>query len=190
MNLDPRYRWYRIQLKDENLKPCTYTFRGVTIGELRKAGTKPSKFDAEQYILETVVFPNKDWNNMLAGVCAKLLREIYKYSGIDDEGRTFGEAIAWIQSENGNLEAAAIAMIPSCTPDVLENCDPFHYAKFLIMGKFQFETMTGIPVEQAFSMGQQPANGIDPTPQPGPAVLPGPGEVGYQVENAFEWKRQ
>lgn len=187
--LDPKYRWYRIVLKDEKLKPCEYTFRGLTAKELRIAGTKPGKYEAEQYLLTQVVTPNKDWDNMLSGVVAKLLKEIYRLSGLDEEGLTFAEAVNWIQSETGSLEAAAIAMIPSCTPDVLENADPFHYAKYLVMGKFQFEGMYGIPVEQAFVQGRQPSNPIDTTPKPGPAVMPGPGEVGQQVQDSFTWKR-
>lgn len=188
MKLDPKYRWYTIKLKDEFLKPCSYTFRGLTTRELRISGTKETKYEAEHFILTQVVTEQKDWNTMPAGVCLKLLKEIYRLTGIDDEGLTFKEAMNWIQSETGSLEAAAIAMIPSCTPEVLENCDPFHYAKFLVMGKFQFETMYGIPVEQAF-MGAPPSGGIDPNPKRGPEVRPGPGEVGYQVENQFEWHK-
>ncbi len=187
--LDNRYRWYRITLKDENLQPCEYTFRGVTAKELRIAGTKPDRFGAEQYLVEQAVTNKKDWLNMLAGVVAKLLKEIYRVSGLDDEGLTFAEAVNWIQSETGALEACAIAMIPSCTPDLLENADPFHYAKYLVMGKFQFESMYGRPVEECF-LGKQPISPIDPSPKPGPAARPGPGEVGHQVENQFTWHRQ
>lgn len=188
--LDSKFRWYKIRLKDENLKPLDYYFRGVTTKELRVAGTKESTFEGEQYLLSKAVLPEKDWNTMPAGVAAKLLQEIYKFSGLTEEGITFGEALNWMQSENGALEAAAVAMIPSCTPDLLENCDPFIYAKYLIMGKFQFETMYGIPVEQAFLPKDNPhAEGIDTTPRPGPAANPGPGEVGHQIEDQFEWKR-
>jgi hypothetical protein len=193
MQLDPRYRWYRVRLKDEFLQPCDYYFRGVTAKELRIAGSKETTFEAETYLLEQTVLPRKDWNSMLGGVAMKLLQEIYRFSGLSEEQVTFQEAINWIQSENGAMEAAAVAMIPSCTPDVLENCDPFIYAKFLMMGKFQFESMYGIPVEQAFlPADKQPQvnNGFDPTPRPGPAVMPGPGEVGQQIENQFEWRRQ
>jgi hypothetical protein len=186
---DNRYRWYRISLKDENLKPCVYTFRGATMKELRIAGTKPDKFEAEHYLLNKLVYPQKDWPTMLAGVVNKLLGEIYRYSGLSEEGLTFSEAVNWLQSDNGSLEAAAVAMIPSCSPDLLENADPFQYAKLLVMGKFMFETIYGIPVEQAF-MQHAPDNSIDPTPNPGPATLPGPGEIGYQVEDSFTWKRK
>lgn len=191
--LDPRYRWYSIKLKDENLKECIYYFRGITSKELRVAGTKPTTFEAETYLLNQVVVPEKDWLTMLGGVAMKLLKEIYKYSGLNEEQLTFDEAVNWIQSENGCMEAAAIAMIPSCTPDVLENCDPFQYAKFLIMGKFQFETMYGIPVEQAFlpaDQRPQENNGIDTTPRPGVPAMPGPGERIMQTEAAFEWKKR
>ena len=192
--LDPKYRWYKICLKDEKYNPCVYYFRGATSKELRIAGTKETTFEAETFLLDKVVLPKKDWNTMLGGVGMKLLQEIYKYSGLSEDQVTFQEAINWIQSENGAMEAAAVAMIPSCTPDVLETCDPFIYAKFLIMGKFQFESMYGIPVEQAFlPSDKQPqvagSNGIDITPRPGPAVAPGPGEVGHQIENQFEWRR-
>lgn len=190
MELDPKYRWYKIVLKDENFQPCTYTFRGVTAKELRVAGTKATTHEGEQYLLSKVVYPQKNWDTMLAGVCNKLLQEIYKYSGINEEGLTFVEAVNWIQSENGAMEAAAIAMIPSCTPDVLENCDAFQYAKFLIMGKFQFESMYGIPVEQAFMPRQPEGQDIDFMPKPGPPATPGPGEVGKQIEDQFVWKRQ
>jgi hypothetical protein len=188
--LDSKYRWYKIVLKDENFHPCEYYFRGLTSKELRVAGSKETTFEAETHILEQIVLPKKDWLNMLGGVAMKLLQEIYRYSGLSEEQLTFSEAINWIQSENGSMEAAAIAMIPSCTPDILENCDPFHYAKFLVMGKFQFETMYGIPVEQAFlPADKQPAGGIDISPKPGPFVPPKPGEVGQQIENQFTWTR-
>jgi hypothetical protein len=191
--LDPRYRWYRINLKDENKGRCYYYFRGATAKELRVAGSKIDVFDSETYILDKVVYPKRDWNKMLGGVAMRLLQEIYRFSGLNDEQLTFQEAINWIQSENGAMEAAAVAMVPSCTPDVLENCDPFVYAKFLMMGKFQFESMYGIPVEQAFlSSNKNPnsSNGIDTMPNPGPAATPGPGEIGRQVENQFVWRKQ
>lgn len=193
MNLDPRYRWYKITLKDENFKPCEYFFRGLTARELRISASKETTFDAETFILEAVVTPQKNWLTMLGGVCTRLLEEISKYSGLTNEQLTFVEAINWIQSENGSMEAAAIAMIPSCTPDILENCDAFQYAKFLMMGKFQFESMYGIPVEQAFlppDQRPQANNGIDTTPNPGAPAMPGPGEVGRQIEDQFVWKRQ
>lgn len=190
MNLDSRYRWYKITLKDEKLNPCDYYFRGVTSRELRIAGSKETTFEAETYFLDQAVLPKKNWEIMLGGVAMKLLQEIYRYSGLNEEEYTFQEAINWIQSENGAMEAAAIAMIPSCTPDVLENCDPFQYAKYLLMGKFQFESMYGIPVEQAFlpNAGGKD-NYIDTSPKPGAPTLPGPGEIGHQIENSFEWKR-
>lgn len=189
MELDSRYRWYKIRLKDENLNPCDYYFRGVTSKELRLAGTKPSTFEAETFILQKVVLPQKNWETMLGGVSMKLLSLIYRYSGLTEDQLTFKEAQDWIQSENGAMEALAVAMIPSCTPELLENADPFHYAKFLMMGKLQFESMYGIPVEQAF-LPREPDNRIDPTPNPGTPVMPGPGEVGRQVEDSFTWKRQ
>jgi len=189
--LDPRYRWYKINLKDEKFQPCTYYFRGATSKELRIAGSKETTFEAETFILSKVVLPTKDWLEMLGGVAMKLLQEIYKYSGLTEEQITFQEAVNWIQSENGAMEAAAVAMIPSCTPDVLENCDPFHYAKFLIMGKFQFESMYGVPVEQAFLPSEEKADSdIDFSPKPGPPVTPGPGEIGQQIENEFTWRRK
>lgn len=192
-NLDPKYRWYSIELLDEKREKCKYVFRGVTARELRIAGTKETTFEAERFILNATVHPQKDWDSMLAGVVSRLLSEIYNRSGLTDEGTTFVEAINWIQSENGAMEAAAVAMIPSCTPELLENCDPYTYAKYLVMGKFQFESMYGIPVEQAFlPQKDRPTanNGIDITPNPGPPAMPGPGEVARQVENSFVWKRQ
>lgn len=192
-SLDSRYRWYRIKLKDENLQYCDFYFRGATAKELRIAGSKETTFDAETYLLSSLVLPKKDWITMVGGTATKLLNEIYRFSGLTEEQITFTEAVNWIQSENGALEAAAISMIPSCTPDILENADPFQYAKFLMMGKFSFESMYGVPVEQAFlppDPNAPPSNGIDTTPNPGTAVAPGPGEKMMQVENSFTWRRQ
>jgi hypothetical protein len=187
MDLSPNFRWYKVKLKDSNLKLVDFLFRGVTTKELRIAGLKPDKFSAENYILSRAVANPTDWEIALAGTSNKLLFEIYRVSGLDEEGLTFKEALDWLQSENGALEAAAVAMLPGVTLDLLENCDPFHYAKYLFMGKFQFENMSGIPVEQAF-LGQ-PAEG-----QPNVSKVQADrahlksGERGFDIEQ-FSWKK-
>lgn len=187
--LDHRYRWYKIELTDEFLKPCTYYFRGLTVRELRISGSKLTTFDAESYILETLVLPQKPWDTMVAGTPLKILKEIYKYSGLTEEGLNFAEAIDWIHSEQGAMEAAAVVMIPSCTPNELETCDPFHYAKYLTVAKLQFESLYGRSIEEAF-LGKPPeGNDLDFTPNPGLPATPGPGQIGQQIEDQFTWRR-
>lgn len=186
MELDSRYRWYKLPLQNASQQTEVFYFRGITAGELRKAGTKRTKYEADNFILSSVVLPYKDWDLELAGTANRLLSEIYKYSGLTDESLTFTEAINWVQSEHGALEAAAVAMIPCCSLELLHNCDQFDYAKYLIMGKFQFETMYGIPVEQAFVQQDSPAL----QPQAVTKATPGPGEIATEVENSFTWSKK
>lgn len=163
MELDPRYRWYKVSLpvvQEKNKKHVVgkkdFYFRGLTCREIRIAGYKPDKYQAEDYVLSTCVLdPPNNWDYQLAYTTLQLIKEIYKCSGIDDEAVTFTEAYGWISDEVGLLEAIAVAMIPSVTLELLENCDPFNYAKYLAIAKFQFETMYGIPIQDAFKTGEE-----------------------------------
>lgn len=183
--LDSKFRWYKIRLKNELLQPEDFYFRGITRKELRIAGLRPSKFDADTYILETVVNNRKNWLEMVSGTADRLLSMIYKYSGLDQEGDTFREAISWIQSESGAMEAAAVCMIPGCTLETLDTADPYNYAKYLALGKFSFESIYRVPVETAF-LPKSEKEGVAQHHKE--TARPNQGEVGYDVET-FNWSR-
>lgn len=196
MDLDRKFRWYRIKLGPPKSKKYYY-FRGLTANELRIAGTKPSKFEAENYILDTCVQNIKrPVIEEFGGVASKLLMEIYRVSGLDETGETFQEAVSWMMSPEGRVEAIAVSMIPSLTLQELRNCDPHDYAKYLLLAKFQFENTTGMTVEEAFGVN---ANGITETPESpvgfGQMIPPEPVNVSPTnpstrvVEGGFTWRR-
>jgi hypothetical protein len=184
--LDRKFRWFTVKLKGPDSKSLVpYTFRGLTQGELVAAGTKPDKDSAEDYILKTCVV---DWNaeNQLSGTTLFLLEKIKNISGLDDEGKPFNEAVDWMTSDDGKFEALAIALIPNCSPEVLRNCDPSDRAKYLLIGKVQYETMYGRPVGEAFGAlaPQQVA-----TQQPMNNPIPGVGEKAIWTEDSFSWSK-
>lgn len=182
-DLDKRYRWYKVELIDEWGKPQTYVFRGVTSGELRRSGAYASEVESETFILTQCVLPERDWSSAPAGVSKILLEKIYRVSGLDGTSYPFEEALHWMQTEAGALEAAAVSMISGLTIESLESADPAARAKYLAMGKFMFETLYGVSVFEAF----KPEKPGKPTVTGAPkGVLP-PGE--YSEESSFTWQR-
>jgi hypothetical protein len=141
---DTHFRRFRLRIGDK-----VYTYRGLTQQEIKTASSKKSG-EAELYILNRCVEGDHDWENTLAGITERLLSEIYKISGLTDEQVTIKEAVEWITSETGGAEAMAISVIHGLTLETLHNCCPFTYAKYLILGKYLFETLYGIPAEQVF----------------------------------------
>lgn len=187
MQLDPNFRWFKLKAIDNKLKECYYIFRGITTKELRIAGTKSDKFAAEEYILSCSVLGEYDWENMLAGVTNTLLAEIYKISGLTEESLTFTIAADWISSETGALEAAAVSMISGLTLEQLDNCCPTNYAKYLLMGKYQFENMYKIPIEEAF--GINTGSSRTSTSETVIAQDALGRDVAKQSRTTFEWKQ-
>lgn len=182
-DLDKRYRWYKVELINEWGKPQTYVFRGVTAGELRRSGAFASETESETFLLNQCVLPESDWSNGLAGVSRILLEKIYRVSGLDGTSYPFEEALHWLKTDSGALEAAAVSMISGLTLEHLESADPAARAKYLAMGKFMFETLYGVSVFEAFK-SDKPAQ----TPVPG-VQQPGVPAGNYSEESSFTWKR-
>jgi len=196
---DKKFRWYTIQLKDQNQSMTDFVFRGVTREELRASGTKPTTYDGELYILKQCVVNKIDWGAQLYYTVQRILEEIYKYSGLTEEALTLKEAHAWLTSPTGLIEGVACTMISGCSLESLHNADPSYYAYYCLLGKMMFETTYGMPVDQAF--GMEGAEGGDvPTTDGDQEFInvkhqradqnpfPGHGEQGKQVE-VFEWKK-
>jgi len=186
------YKYYKIVLLDSKLRtPKDYVFRGLTAAELRRAGLKASTYEAENYILETCVQGEENWETALCGVVQKLLKEIYRISGVDAEGSIYNDAIEWIQSETGSLEAVAVALVPGLTLEHLHNCDPFYYCRYLTLGKFQFESLYAIPISEAFKLQENtPQTGVGTTTNiPFPRDQLKPGVKGYDVER-FDYRKK
>lgn len=183
MNLDSRFRWYKISLLGPDTKPKEYIFRGLTANELRKAGLRPDKDVAENFILATCVVNLESLDVELGGTCIQLLNNIYVISGVTEEGRPYQEAATWIESEQGKMEALAISVIPSLTLELLRNCDPADYARYMMLGKFHYESMLGQPAANAFGTVE---NGLIP---PDPVVPPPPGQSARVSEGGFTWTR-
>lgn len=183
-DLDKRYRWYKVELIDGWGKPQTYVFRGVTAGELRRAGAYASETESETFILNQCVLPEMDWSTGPAGVSRIILQKIYRVSGLDGDESPFEEAVHWLQTDSGALEAAAVSMISGLTLEHLELADPAHRAKYLAVGKFMFETLYGVSVFDAFKPGdKKQAAGVPGAPPPPP--VPG----NYEEKSSFTWQR-
>lgn len=138
-NLDRRFRWFRLRLLDWNRKFRYFYFRGLTSREINIGSSKSTDFDRICFILETTVKGVEDWEGMPGGSCLRLLREIYRVSGLDEHYFTFQEAVKWQESDEGQLEIRALQCIPGLTLEILETCDPTTRAKYLLAAKQIFE---------------------------------------------------
>lgn len=187
LGLDRRYRWYRIVLMGPDRSPTPYVFRGVTRGELVASGSRQTAVEAEDYLLQCSCPTISDLGSEWAGTCKALLQQIYRVSGLDDEGLPYKEAIAWLNDEEGKYEAVAVAMVPGCSPEILRTCDPSDRARFLLIGKFMYETIYGRPIEEAFtgSSGGGQGGVVGPEPMP----TPDRGEVATWTQEGFQWQR-
>ena len=139
-NLDRRYRWFKIQLPNSKKKLVSYIFRGLTREEIRLAGTKSGQNESDTYALQMCVLGNRNWEIELYGVTKRLLDEIYRVSGITEEALTLKEAVAWMETPEGLIEAGAVGFVAGCSLRELYNCDPADYAKYVMLGKFLFQS--------------------------------------------------
>lgn len=175
-------RKYKATIKLFKVK-YQFIFRGLTRRDLRLAGLKDTTFLAERFILETCVEGDWDWENLPGFIVNNLLNQIYKISGIGST-TPWDEAANWLDSEDGRSEAVASAMIPYCTPEYLENCDPVNYAKTIYLGRFILKVTMGITPEQLFGV-ETSEEAIDHKVD---SQLPTKaGEVGKEVEQ-FSWR--
>lgn len=162
------YRKYKIKIKDR-----TFVFRGLTQKEIRTAARKKGG-DVDLYILRTCVEGDYNWDEEHAGVTNRLLTEIYRVSGLDEAGEPANEALEWIKSPGGRIEAIALAVIPGLTLDILDNCDPHDYARYIIATKFVLARLYGLMLEDVIDLQNQ-QEGVNPGALPvGPSrVAPG-----------------
>lgn len=154
-NLDKRYRWFKIQLPNSRRKLINYVFRGLTRDEIRVAGTKQGQNEADTYALSVCVQGRRNWDSELFGVTKKLLDEIYRISGITEEALTFKEAVAWMETPEGLIEAGAVGFVAGCSLRELYTCDPADYAKYCMLGKFLFQSMTGKKIDELFGTPEE-----------------------------------
>lgn len=186
MSLDPRYNWFSVKLvRPPKKTPQEYVFRGLTAKEIQVIAKLPTFFDAQKYALQTCVIYDGDWDKNYGWVCQTLSDKIWEFSGLTEGAKPYREAVEWIQHDVGKMEANAIAMIPGLTLEILENADPRNYAKYLLIGKHQFESLYNIPLEQAYANGQQEGEVAQVRHLSSPVEK---GQVGTQVAE-FSWKK-
>ena len=154
------YRWFQGKLKGPDLKPRNYVFRGATQGEWNAASSRSNPYDFEMYILNKCV---KDFQGEieLEGTSRKLFETITALSGKDGTDNLLNEASAWLLSDEGKYEAAAITVISGLNPEYFRSCDPSDRMKLLLLGKILFEQFIGTSVEEAFVEKQPVGNGLD-----------------------------
>lgn len=54
---------------------------------------------------------------------------------------TVEKAADFFNSDQGGLEMKAVAVLPSVTFELLESCDPIHYARYLVLGNEVYNAM-------------------------------------------------
>lgn len=191
MNLDRKYRWFKTRVLGVDWTPTEYIFRGLTANEIRIASSKKPDVAAEDFILKTCVKNLENLEDMPGGSCVVLLQHIYRISGLTDEVDPIREAIEWIQSDEGTAEGVAISMIAGLSLETLNNCDQYDRARYLIIGKFMFETIYGVDVKKAsFSRSQEGGSGSQYIPPKRVATENGFVEVPGAVVDQFTWSKQ
>jgi hypothetical protein len=190
-HLDRAYRWFRIKLSDGEGGKQWYYFRGLTSNELRIAGTRPDVHAAENFILSTVVLPKVDWDTFTKpGVPQRLIDEINNVSGLTDAGIPQEDAVAWITSEEGGMEALAVSMITGLSLKELRNADVFDYWRYLIIGKHMYENIYGRRAQETF----QPQGSSDfsmnlPPDNSALLAMDARNPRGVVSEGGFTWSR-
>jgi hypothetical protein len=64
-------------------------------------------------------------------------------TGINEKEKTWHQALAWLESDDGQKEIMAMSVFPWCSKEYLDNCDPSYYAKTVLAGKYCFDTALG-----------------------------------------------
>jgi len=147
-----RYRRYRVSLLSATVvedRPGgsvrygrkAFTFRGLTAGEYGRSEDM-DEFEAQGFILAHCIEDVNDWGTELAGTCTKLIELILHASGLDADAITAYDAQAWWDSAKGKMEWMCVTFLPNCNFEVLYNCDPFHYSRYLMSGQLAFELNT------------------------------------------------
>lgn len=153
MNLDRQYRWYKINLRGANCKYRDYYFRGATAGEVKVAGAFETATEAEDFLLKNTVLHLEDPQAELAYTMERLYAEICKRSALlTEDNLPFQDALNFLKSDIGKIESAAVITVPSLDLCKLHNADPTHYSVYLLLGRYLFESLYGVPVEQAFQL--------------------------------------
>lgn len=174
-NLDPKYDWYRVHVLGIDLKNTVpLHFRSLTYKELVKYNTllQIDEVKAVDYVINVAVkeelspkFPYGSINLVVDLILKK-----------SDFEEAFKDANQFLNSEDGIMQMKTVAVIPSVTFELLENCSPQHYARYIIMGNAIFDQMMSGGEEQA--------------PQNGSYFVPsGQNGAGYEVES-FSYRRE
>jgi hypothetical protein len=189
MDLDPKFRWFKVKLGGPDQQPKEYFFRSMTVNEQRNATAKKDPLKQEEYILLQCVQPKCDWSVELLGTSKKLVEEISRISGLlEGKNPPFDEAVEWMNSVDGKIEAVAISMVAGLNLDILHNCDRYDYAKWLLTGKFMYESIFGRSIAELVEPApEQPAN-ANPFKE-NRTVTPISPDGRRMVETtSFEWK--
>lgn len=194
-SLDRAFRWFKIVLSDEVGDPRAYYFRGLTANEVHIAGTKPDIEAAENFILSRVVLPVVDWATFpKVGVPERLIEEVNHASGLTEAGIPQAEAVDWVTSPLGGMEALAVAMIPGLNLSLLRNACSFSYWKYLMVGKHMYETIYSRQANETFQPNQAigPNDDFSMNLPPDNAALLGMNPrnpKGVVTEAGFTWSR-
>jgi hypothetical protein len=141
-------RTYRVRVADEE-----FTIRGLTRAEyletIRRFGH--NELLLQNYIcgIATLTPINYNWDQSLAGVADSIAKAIWNVSGLSAQSDGFlqsfiKEANEWLESEEGKLEAIALATIPGLDLETLHHCDPPDRIKYLWLGQFNCQLFYGI----------------------------------------------
>lgn len=145
--LNPKFKWYKINLMGTSRQKVDYYFRGLTATEKRIFARRREKnvFAGELYLLQTAVANQGiDWNEVFVGVANKLSEEIAKASGLiaaeEDESvpPILEEISEYLKTPVGAQEAAAVLSVPGLKLEHLHDCDPWYYYWYLLVGQIAF----------------------------------------------------
>ena len=148
---DPKYRWFSVKLRTKGNTTESFVYRALTRKEQKKLAKMVDEDKCEMFLLNTCVLNKCDFLDLPAGTYKKLLQLITNESGMDDDSKPFFEAKEWIESELGCLEAAAVATLPCCSLEMLDNSDMSYYWKYLLVAQVIFTAVFRIDPSKAFN---------------------------------------
>lgn len=138
--LDNKFNWYRIKILGPDCKTLVpVIFRGMTSKEKAHHSSWSEKDEIEAdnyYILKLTDL--KDVNKFPQG---SLMTLIFSILGKSSFQYTVEKAADFFNSDQGGLEMKAVAVLPSVTFELLESCDPMHYARYLVLGNEVYNLM-------------------------------------------------